>query len=41
MEFSMDENKTSPFAEMANEAGFIFLGGKRDDITVIVGKVKE
>ncbi|EME28236.1 phosphatase isoform 1 [Galdieria sulphuraria] len=39
MEFSMDENKTSPFAENANEAGFIYLGGKRDDITVLVGKV--
>ncbi|GJQ12324.1 hypothetical protein GpartN1_g4723.t1 [Galdieria partita] len=39
MEFSMDENKTSPFAENANEAGFIYLGGKRDDITVLIGKV--
>lgn len=39
MEFSMDENKTSPFAENANEAGFVYLGGKCDDITVVVGKV--
>eukprot|EP00871_Galdieria_phlegrea_P004566 jgi/Galph1/510/GphlegSOOS_G5280.1 len=39
LEFSMDESKTSPFAENANEAGYIYIGGKRDDITVVVGRV--
>ena len=36
---SMDENVDSPFAQAARLAGLKHGGGKRDDITVIVGQV--
>nr|POE61500.1 putative protein phosphatase 2c 55 [Quercus suber] len=36
---SMDKNIDSPFAQVARLAGLKHNGGKRDDITVIVGHV--
>jgi protein phosphatase PTC7 len=36
---SINEKYKSPFAVGARKAGFYYLGGKSDDITVVVGKV--
>jgi len=36
---SINEKYKSPFAVGARKAGFYYVGGKSDDITVIVGKV--
>jgi len=38
-EKSLDTSYMSPFAVGARKAGFYFLGGKSDDITIIVAKV--
>jgi len=38
--FSLDEKHMSPFAKKAYEAYYDFVGGKSDDITVVVGQVK-
>jgi protein phosphatase PTC7 len=38
-EKSLDTRYMSPFAVGAKKAGFYFLGGKSDDITIIVAKV--
>ena len=37
---SLDERYKSPFAIEAIKAGKYFTGGKSDDITVVVGKVR-
>jgi len=36
---SINEKYKSPFAVGARKAGFYYIGGKSDDITVIVGKI--
>lgn len=36
---SIEENVDSPFADAARLAGQEHIGGKRDDVTVIVGHV--
>jgi serine/threonine protein phosphatase PrpC len=37
--YADDENRMSPFALNARNAGFWYYGGKLDDVTVIVGRV--
>jgi len=38
---SLDQTWVSPFAIGARKAGYQYVGGKSDDITVVVGMVKE
>lgn len=41
LEFSLDEQFDSPFAQEARRSGYIgAIGGKSDDISVTVGRVK-
>ena len=38
--YSLQKAYNSPFSKGAREAGIMHLGGKADDITVMVGKVQ-
>ncbi|XP_054824510.1 probable protein phosphatase 2C 55 [Prosopis cineraria] len=38
---AMDRNRRTPFSVAAQEAGFRYLGGKLDDITVVVSYITE
>jgi len=39
-EYSLNRNYMSPFAKKALDAGYHYVGGKSDDITVVISQVK-
>jgi len=39
-QYSLDDCYDSPFAKGARAAGFSYMGGKSDDITVVIGQIR-